>query len=86
MKEKLTIALGYQVELMSNSLFYKLTKTFASAGYRVVAVGLKRIKKDKSVDDFSRIPMSDLRNAKYIEISTQMHYASGVKNFIGILN
>lgn len=84
MKKKVKIALGYQVELMSNSLFYKLTKTFVNDGYEVITVGIKRIK-DKSASTLSQISVLELSNTKYIEIHARMHYASGVKNFVGIL-
>jgi len=43
MKKDIEIALGYQVELMSNSLFLKLVKTFSNVGWKVTAVGIKRI-------------------------------------------
>ncbi|MEM1973989.1 MAG: glycosyltransferase [Thermoplasmata archaeon] len=89
MKSK-TIALAYPVELYSNSLFYKLSKTFRELDYNVIAIGVKRGVKESKISvtkvGFNVGSGSDSSDKiVYIEIPVGIRYAGGMKNFFGII-
>lgn len=89
MKNSVGLALGYQLELLNNSLFYKLSKTFACAGFDVIALGVRRIEgtcdSGKTKTSESRVVFGSCRPVRYFEISVRIGYGLGLRNLFGIL-
>lgn len=81
------VVIAYQVELLSNSLFYKLAKSIAGLGNKVIAIGVKR--KTKSLGDKIEktylLNGAELQNVLYLEIPVNISYARGIRNSLGIL-
>lgn len=83
-----TVVIAYQVELLSNSLFYKLTKSIAELGNKVIAIGVKREIKSSSgkIEEVDFSESMKLHNVSYLEIPVNISYAKGLKNFLGVLS
>lgn len=80
-----TVLIAYQVELSSNSLFYKLAKTIAELGNKVIAVGVKRLSRDSKDDIKVTFATTELPNVYYVEIPIKMDFAGGFRNSLGVL-
>lgn len=80
--------IAYQVELLSNSLFYKLTKSIAELGNKVIAIGVKREIKSSSgkIEEVDFSESMKLHNVSYLEIPVNISYARGLRNFLGVLS
>lgn len=80
--------IAYQVELLSNSLFYKLTKSIAELGNKVIAIGVKRGIKSSSgkIEEVDFSESTKLHNVSYLEIPVNISYARGLRNFLGVLS
>lgn len=83
------IAIGYQVELPNNSLFYKISKTLACEGFEVFAVGVRRTGEKVDYKGVklleSQLDAGCSKSIKYLEILVNMGYALGFKNLFGVL-
>ncbi|AEH51663.1 glycosyl transferase group 1 [Pseudothermotoga thermarum DSM 5069] len=81
MNMKKGIAIMYQNELLSNSLMFKLTKTFSQMGYKVYVVGVSESATSGVIR--KEVPLD---NVTYFEISSRIKHGLGLQNFWGIFS
>ncbi len=79
------LVLLYQNDLFSNSLMYKLSKTFSEMGYVTFVIGVSE-SVITSTTKTKTIVIHNVGNVTYYEIVSKIKHGHGIKNTFGILS